>query len=370
MRENKISVRQFSVLIAFFTIGTTILIIPAGLAIEAKQDAWIASIVGVVAMLLVVLLYNSLGKRIPNVSLVQYNDILFGRWAGKIVSLLLVFFAFIGSSTLLFYVGNFMTTQVMPDTPIQFINMLFISIVVMGLRLGLETLARAAEIFFPWFVMLFLVLFLFLVPEIELPKMQPVFESGAKPILKAALSLVATASFTQIVMLMIIPVHVTNPDKARKAYYVSTLIGGAFIILVTFLCISVLGVDTTSRNVYPSYALTKKISIGHFVERIESLMAGLWFMSIYFKMTLYFYACTIGIAQMLKLKDYRPLCLPLGMIVVVFSLVVYPNVTYMAHWDSTVYIPYATSIGLLLPLLMLVISFFKEKKRGQAKFPR
>lgn len=257
MRENIISVRQFSVLIAFYTVGTAILIIPGGLATDAKQDAWIASIVGVASMLLVVLLYNSLSKRIPNMSLVQYSDVLFGKWAGKAVSLLLVFFSFIGSATLLFYVGNFMTTQVMPDTPIQFINMLFMSIVVMGLRLGLETLARAAEIFFPWFVLLFFVLFLFLMPEIELQKMQPVLENGTKPILKAALSLVATASFTQIVLLMIIPVHVSNPDKARKAYYIATMIGGVFIILVTFLCISVLGVDTTSRNMYPSYALTQ-----------------------------------------------------------------------------------------------------------------
>lgn len=365
MRENKISVRQFSVLAAFFTIGTAILIIPGGLAADAKQDAWIASIIGIGASLLVVMLYNALGKRIPNMSLVQFNESLFGKWAGKLVSLVLIFFSFIGSATLLFYVGNFMTTQVMPETPIQFVNMLFFSIVVMGLRLGLETLARAAEIFFPWFVMLFFILFLFLTPEIEMQKLQPVLETGIKPILKAALSLVATASFTQIVLLMILPVHVTNPDKARKAYFLSILIGGLFIVLVTFLAISVLGVDTTTRNVYPSYALAKKISVGHFVERIESFMAGLWFMSIYFKITLYFYACTVGLAQTLNLKDYRPLCLPLGMIVVVYSLVVYPNVTYMAHWDSTTYIPYAISIGLVLPLIMLGVSVFKERKRGR-----
>jgi spore germination protein KB len=358
----KISVRQFSILVIFFTIGTTILIIPSGLAADAKQDAWIASIVGVGLGLLLVLLYNKVGKLFPDMSLVQFNEKLLGKWVGKSISLLFIFFSFVGAATLLFYVGNFISTQVMPETPIQFINMLFISIVIMGLRLGLETLARAAEILFPWFMMLFIALAVFISPQIEIQNLEPVLETGIKPIFKAALSLVGTASLTLIVFFMIFPVHVNSPKEARKAFLIATLLGGIIIILITFLTITVLGTDTTARNLYPTYALAKKVNVGNFVERIESFVAGMWFMSIYFKMTIYCYACVIGLAQILKLKDYRPLCFPLGMILVVYSLVVYPNVSYMAKWDSTVYIPYVVSFGLLLPLLLLGVSAVKGKK--------
>lgn len=52
MKDVKISVRQFAVLAIIYTIGTTILIIPSGLAADAKQDAWIAAILGVVINLL------------------------------------------------------------------------------------------------------------------------------------------------------------------------------------------------------------------------------------------------------------------------------------------------------------------------------
>lgn len=362
-RNVKLSVRQFSLLVMFFTIGTTILIIPGGLALVAKQDAWIAAVVGVMLGVLPVLLYNSIGKLLPDLTLIECNEKLFGKWIGTLFSILFIFFAFIGSATLLFYVGNFMTTQVMPRTPIQYINILFISIVVMGVRLGLETIARAAEVFFPWFLVLFLVLVIFLVPEIEIKNIQPVFDTGVKPIMQAALSLVGTASLTLIVFLMIVPACVNNPNEARKDFIAAVLLGGLFIIIITLLSILILGSDTTARQLYPSYVLAKKINVGNFVERIESIMAGLWFFTIYFKMTLYFYAAVVGLAQVLKLRDYRPLCFPMGMLVAVYSLVVYPNVVYMMEWDSTVFIPYVISIGFIFPLIILVTAWVR-KKRG------
>ena len=47
LKDVKISVRQFAVLVMIFTIGTTILVIPSGLAADAKQDAWLAAMLGV-----------------------------------------------------------------------------------------------------------------------------------------------------------------------------------------------------------------------------------------------------------------------------------------------------------------------------------
>ncbi|MCY9667431.1 GerAB/ArcD/ProY family transporter [Paenibacillus alginolyticus] len=119
LNDVKISVRQFAVLVMIYTIGTTILVIPSGLAADAKQDAWLAAIIGVGLNLLIVCLF-------------------------------FIFFSFVGAATVLFNMGNFVNTQVMPETPIQSINLIFAIVVVMGVRLGLETLIRAAEIFFPW----------------------------------------------------------------------------------------------------------------------------------------------------------------------------------------------------------------------------
>ena len=88
----KISIRQFTVLVMFYTIGTTILVIPSSLAADAEQNAWIAAIVGWLLGLFVVGLYILLSKQFPAMTLIEYTEKIFGKWLGKLISLLFVFF--------------------------------------------------------------------------------------------------------------------------------------------------------------------------------------------------------------------------------------------------------------------------------------
>ncbi|WP_199613640.1 GerAB/ArcD/ProY family transporter [Paenibacillus alkalitolerans] len=366
MKVENISVRQFGVLVILYTIGTTILIIPSGLATLTRQDAWIASILGLGLNMLLVLFYNNLSRRFPDMTLVQYSEKILGKWLGKLVSLFFIFFSFIGAATVLFYMGNFITTEVMSETPIQAINVLYAMIVVMGLRLGLETLARAGEILFPWVFAIFFVLAVSLLPEIQLYKVQPVFEAGGKQLLYAALSVTGTASLPFIVLFMIFPVNVNDNQKARKVFINATLTGGIYFVVITFLCITVLGADLTANHLYPSYALAKIINIGQFFQRVEVLIAAIWFITVYYKTTFYFYGFVVGIAQVCNLSDYRPLVLPCGMILVVYSLVVYPNVVYAAKFDSMVWIPFVMTFGLLMPCILLVIDALRRRKNTKS----
>ena len=66
MLENgKIAARQFAMLVFMFTAGSSLLLAPAMLATPAKQDAWLAGILGVGAGLLFGLLYTKLADYIP-----------------------------------------------------------------------------------------------------------------------------------------------------------------------------------------------------------------------------------------------------------------------------------------------------------------
>ncbi|WP_436236322.1 GerAB/ArcD/ProY family transporter [Paenibacillus sp. LjRoot153] len=106
--------------------------------------------------------------------------------------------------------------------------------------------------------------------------------------------------------------------------------------------------------------MAKQINIGDFLQRFEILIAGIWFLTVYFKTTFYFYSFVIGLAQVLNIKDNRPIVLPLGMIQVVYSLVVYPNVAYMTEFDTKAWISYALAIGLLYPLLILSVASIRK----------
>ncbi|ASR50033.1 spore gernimation protein [Paenibacillus kribbensis] len=366
----KISARQLMILTILFTIGSTILIIPSGMALVAKQDAWIASLVGVGCGLLIVYLYIKITDLYPQMTLVEIMEALLGKWLGKAVALLFFSLLFINApAPVLFYLGNFLTTQMIPETPITAVNIIFAVIVLFAVRLGLEVLARSAEIIFPLFVFLYVSFAGLVVSNIKLENIQPVLEAGVRPIWPAALSFVGTAYLPHIVLLMIFPASVNRSDQARKAFFLGSLIGGLILVVIVTLAILVLGPDITARNIYPSYALAKKINIGHFLQRIEAIMATMWFISLFFRLTIYMYTIVTAIAQVFQLKSSQQLLLPLGIILIVMSIIVYPNVSYQQTYDTKTWIPFSLSIGLFLPLLLLGVHALKKLWTKKDKKP-
>lgn len=91
----KISARQIMILTALFTIGSAILIVPSGMASVAKQDAWIAALVGVGAGLLILYMYSKIAGLYPEMTLIGIMETLLGKWLGKAVGLLFFITLFI-----------------------------------------------------------------------------------------------------------------------------------------------------------------------------------------------------------------------------------------------------------------------------------
>ncbi|WP_240546096.1 GerAB/ArcD/ProY family transporter [Paenibacillus artemisiicola] len=360
MTDNgKINARQFMVLVFLYTIGSTVLIIPAGLASAADQDAWIGALAGVAMGVVIAGLYIALWRLFPGRSFVGICRAVLGRWLGTLLGIVFLFYSFVGATTVLYYVGNFFSIHFLPRTPFAFICALFALIVIFGVRLGLETIARATEMMLPWFLILFIVILLTLMPGIQPEKMLPVFETGWKPVFWAGFTFAATAYMPLLSLFAVFP-RIGNPEKARTGMYAFALMGGLCVALVTLLCILILGPDITSRSMFPSYALVKKINIGNFLQRIEAVLAGMWFITTYIKTTFYYYGWVTSLAEMLRLRDYRTLTLPCGMLMVAFALILYPDVAYMLHWDSVVFPPYILFVAFVLPLLLLIGGLIKR----------
>ncbi|WP_176706367.1 GerAB/ArcD/ProY family transporter [Paenibacillus hemerocallicola] len=361
IEKGKIGVHQFTILTILFTVGSSILIAPSGLAQEAKQDAWIAAGVGLLAGLLLVVLYNKIAERYPTTTFVHYTQEILGIWPGRIVSFLYFCYFFVLAALVLRNIGDFITTQILNNTPIHFIHIFFLIVIIMGIRNGLETCTRTAEIFMPWVLFFFFVMIVLLPPQFEPGHLTPVLGYGAKPVMRAALPVLGTPFMELVTVFMLFP-YVNHSRKARHAFLVGTLIGGGMLIVIVLLSILVLGEDLTARHMYPSYSLAKKITIGTFLERLEVVMAGIWFITIYFKLSISFYASTMTFAELFRLKDARQLYLPFGMIMIVFSIVAYPDVTYFMNFGTKIYFPYAIPYAVVFPLLILIVAVIRRKR--------
>ncbi|MCP3027618.1 endospore germination permease [Halobacillus sp. A5] len=363
MDNQTITPRQFMFLVILFTVGSSILIVPGPLAAQAKQDAWLSIILSILIGLLLILFYDHMTKLMEGKTFVQATIMVFGNWFGRFLLFFYLSFLFILAALVLRNIGDFMTTEIIPETPLQFTHILFLIVVIWGAYLGLEVMGRSAEIFMPWVFLLLIFFTITLVPQIKIENLQPFLGEGVMPVLSTSTLALGTPLLEMVVFLMILP-YVKDAQPKRKAWVLGVLIGGFILTVITLLCLLVLGSDLAALNTFPSYRLAQKINIAGFLEGLEVVIGIIWMLTIFFKMVVLYYCVTVGIAQFLTMDDHRPLLLPLGMGIIVLSIIAYPDVAYFETFVATTWFPYALTHGFLLPALVWIGLLIKKKRSG------
>ncbi|MFC5405273.1 GerAB/ArcD/ProY family transporter [Cohnella soli] len=362
--DGKISTSQFTCLVSIYMVGSAILMMPSILASGAKQDAWIAALLGIGCTLLWLPCYVKLGTAFPHLTVIGIIENLLGRWLGLIVSMLFIGFPLMIASLTLRNIGDFLATQVLDETPMEAIHFLFLTIVIMGVYAGVETIARSAEVFFPWIVALFVIMLALLSPTFHMDNLRPVLGDGFAPIVRAAIPFLGFPLAEPFVLLMLFP-SVNRGERAGKALVAGIMFGGGCLFIMTLAAILTLGADKTATLQFSSYFLAQTISIGSFLERIEIIMAIIWFITIYYRLTILFYAITKGFSQMLKFDEHRFLAMPIGLIVFALSILLIPNTTALLAFNTLAWPYYAMTMGIALPLFLLVIGWRKIGHAGQ-----
>jgi len=354
----QINSRQLIIFTALFTIGTSLLVIPSHLSSIVKQDAWIASIWTCCLNIAYLLLYIILINKYPNHNLLQIVEIILGKWIGKLVSWLYIMFFALLTIFLLKFLGEFMKTMILPSTPTWFVDITFITVIMIGLRYGITTFARSAELFFPIVIIFLTIITISLFTYGDYSKLLPIGEYGVLSIFEAGLKM---STFQEhICLLMTLSFFRTTGHRtAARSLLIGAMLG--FFVLITFsvVTIIILGSYNTAHALYPVFVVVKKISIGGFFQRIEILMIGVWFLAVFVKVYITYLASLIGMAGTMNIGNYKPLILPLGVVLVVYANIVYPNTATLLDFGST-WLSVGLLFGFFIPLLLVIIDWIKR----------
>lgn len=357
----RISVRQFTILIVLGTIGDSILIMPTIIAHSAKQDAWLSMLLAIICGLAAGALFAAIANKLQRESLFNKIRQQLGKWAGGFVCLLLLFEFFMCGLTLITEMTQFMTAQLMPETPVNAIILVFLFVVIIAYRYGIEAFARMGELLFPVFLLLFLFLVVFLLPQIKAINLLPLVSEGFVGIRHGAVVAFSTGFAEMFILLMLVN-HVTGHAKLTKPILTGFAIGGLILFIIVLFCVLVLGPNIMETKYYPTFVLAQKINIGNFLERVEAIIAFLWFITVFYKTLLLYFAFTSGIAQLFQLKESHMLTIPIGMLLLVGTVAGTPNTSVYISILKSSYIWFDITFCLLLPLLILILFVMKDKR--------
>lgn len=364
LEKGVISGSQLTFLIAIYLLGSLYRV--ATVFRVTHRDVWLAVLTAFLLFILFALVYAKLMQKFPGKNLIQLNDIVYGRYLGKVFSLLYIVFFILMATSNFRFLSDFIVQNYMLETPLIVIAIMFLFVSAWLVRSGIEVLTRVGFI-------CFIIIFIFSVFSLTSFIISGIFElNNFLPVLNIPLMDFVQANHVIIslfygevfIFMMLIP-YVDQIKKVNKSIFLGTAMGAAGLFTSVVLITGVLGEYASVTN-NPLNTTIRQVEIGAFLTRLEFIIASSMMVSMFMKISVIYYATSLGISQLLKLKSYKALVLPIGIIFLGLVIPIFDNPFTQVEIELNTRPFFAVIFQFVLPLITLVIAAIRglPKKQG------
>jgi spore germination protein KB len=358
--KGKISANQMGKMVYLAITPTAILTAPGISFNFARQDIWLSPVWAICGLIAVPLALG-LNRLQPDCSAVQACRNIFGRFPGWVVAgLLWLFFLYLGAIILREY-GEFIVGAYLNETPLVIVLGSLVLVCALAVRGGVEIVGRFADLFLPSFLLLFLLIMLLIIPDLHITNMMPFLGDGLLPSLKGAV--VLQIWFAELSLAWFLLPFVSDRDNAKKVLWITF---GAIILtllLSNWVTLLLLG-ELTGGYSFPFLILARYIDLAEFFTHLESLFMAVWVLGAFVKVSVFFHVMTIGAAEWMGLRDFRPIVFPMALLLTLFGIWVASSYQEMTHSIATSLIPYAFTMLILVPALLYIVGRIRGIGRG------
>jgi spore germination protein (amino acid permease) len=272
-KANEISSSQVFQFIVSGQIGFGILSIASTLAKDVGHDGWIAiTLAGVITSLSTYIIVATL-KRFNNNSIVEINRLVWGKYLGLVINLIVIAYVTYSAVLMLRKFNNIIALSALRITPPLVITGFIIIPVIYLSWYGLKYICRFSTLQVILIVSVALY-YLLLLKYFRFTFLQPIGAAGAMKIIKISFS--PFTSFIGYELLTFIYPYIKDKKKLLKsALYANAFTVIFYIITVTFLT-GFFGEVMLAQLLYPVFSLARAYRAPVF-ERLDLFFISLWF---------------------------------------------------------------------------------------------
>ncbi|ULT57277.1 GerAB/ArcD/ProY family transporter [Neobacillus drentensis] len=367
MKTEGISQQQIIQFFILFFYSTFVGFSSVQLIKMAQYDSLIVIFIGGLSAVVQAFIGIKLANRRPDQFIVIYGKEIFPYWIHFFLMGAMFFFCFHGSAFMLREYEDFIIQVYLPETPNWAIGILFGATVAIMARLGIVTLFRSAQGLFFITILAILLNTLFVGKELRWERsMAFITNHDFQGILQGGYFI--SPFFCEIVLLIFIFPYIMDKKRTRRSLFWAIFFSISLIIIYIGILILLFGPNLTVHLAYPILEMVRFIKIAEFIENLDPLLIAVWSTMVYIKISFFFYLAVQILAQLLKLKDYRPLTFSLAAVVVSMSVTMAENYASLIDVYEHAWPTFALcveSIPLLYLLMDTIKNYVKKKSMNQ-----
>lgn len=356
-----VRVSELAAGLSLFEVGSTTLFLMGG---EAKQDAWLAMLIGAFAGLLLLIIHLTIHHQEPDLDLFLLLKRYMGKILGTVVSLSFIgYFAYEASRNLR-DLSEVTTLTLLNKTPMWLISIISLLVVANTVRYGYRVLFLICMILFPVIVFGY-VLISILIPATGLFHTElslPVLENGWGNIFKAAIPEIISFPFGQVVLFLVFYPYGRKGKNLNKVVIIAYIATAVSLTFINQLIIFVMGPDIAMFSTLPLLQTVQLIDMTEVLERMDALFTLLLFLGLGIKIAFFFQGAVIGLERITG-ASYRRWVLPVGIVLYGLSFLS-PNFTEHLEVGRGIALIYSSPLfQIVLPLILLIVILIKKRMK-------
>ncbi|MEW6307676.1 MAG: endospore germination permease [Bacillota bacterium] len=363
VEQGKVSSGQVVLMYFVFRLFTMAVLLPLVSTGTAGRDSWLSALLVGVWTALITLPMLLLARRFPTEAPAAYLPRVVSRPVAVVIGILFAWYFLHLAVIELRQFADVLNTALLRETPSLLLTGLMLAVVAYAMDQGLEVIARSTQIIASAIIAIALFVLGLSAIHWRLENLAPVLANGWRPVLVTSFSPLGWFAET-VIVLFLFPYISDKHTLPGKLYAV---IAASAVILAAFgtAAPAMFGAAEAQRQTFVGLTIIRSISVAGFLERLDPLLIVALISGVFVKAGVLLYLAALVLAQTFGLQSYRGLVLPISVLALGFSRIVFESTLEARHFFAPhVMTPYALSITTGLPLLVLAVAALRGQRGG------
>lgn len=357
--RDKISIRQAIILFIMTVTSSSLRLFPAYAAKTGERAGWLSPLFAMIPFICLVYIIQALFKNNKEANLSDVIYKVLGKVFGKAILILYLIWMLILLGTFMRYFVERFLSSVLPNAPIHFFTVSLLAVVFFAVRGGIVYIARTTEILFLIFSIVFTLLFLLNLSNVEIINLFPVTHYDLWPVVKS--------SFAIIGLWCIFPFIFFFGDRINDKEHIKRfgLQGTVYLVITAFIVliqtIGSYGYSVIERVSLSYIFVIKSISFLDTIERIESVALANWVIADFVTISVVMYILVNITKSLFSVSDEKSLVSPFTIFAFILSQFIAGNRFELENFSSYVLVPATIVMGFAFPLIILILGKIRKK---------
>jgi len=351
---NRISRTQYYLMIPNLLYGKAIGITAGVITRIIGADVWSCMLIGFIIGTAAIALMTYVSSKFPTLNILDYSELLVGKWITKVLALVLcIFFAYAYTTS-----ANVITLHIqeyfLRETPFWLISFAYTLLCMYGLLLGIEVCVRFSLFGFLSSLLLNFLMLAGTFGDFDYKRLLPIMQTGVVNNIINSVYLFPDIAMAVLPIGFLYPL-LNNKQKSIRLSIGAMVIGTLLIIVWPIFEVAVMSPETMQQYTVVCMQQIRNAQITKYMPRFELIMVTFFVFGVFIQAAIMFYCSVYSFKKLSGIKKDWQIIIPFTAILSYWTYVngIDHNKYIISLADPWSQICAAFCLGLPLLLLML-----------------